>query len=41
VAFFTAIAAINGTLTHIVALLTDRGVPLKEAVSALSGVASR
>ena len=38
VAFFTAIAAINGTLTHIVALLTDRGMPLKEAVSTLSGV---
>lgn len=38
VAFFTAIAAINGTLTHIVALLTDRGVPPKEAVATLSGV---
>jgi MFS family permease len=38
VAFFTAIAAINGTLTHIVALLTDRGVPVKEAVGTLSGV---
>lgn len=38
VAFFTAIAAINGTLTHIVALLTDRGVPLKEAIGTLSGV---
>lgn len=38
VGFFTAIAAINGTLTHIVALLTDRGIPLKEAVGTLSGV---
>jgi MFS family permease len=38
VAFFTAIAAINGTLTHIVALLTDRGVPLRDAVGTLSGV---
>ena len=38
VAFFLAIAAINGTLTHIVALLTDRGIPLREAVGTLSGV---
>ncbi len=37
VAFFSAVAAINGTLTHIVALLTDRGVPVKEAVGTLSG----
>ena len=36
IAFFLAIVAINGTLTHIVALLTDRGVPLKVAVDTLS-----
>jgi len=36
VAFFLAIAAINGTLTHIVALLTDRGVPLQMATGLLS-----
>jgi MFS family permease len=36
VAFFGAIVAINGTLTQIVALLTDRGVPLAVAVGALS-----
>ncbi len=36
VAFFLAIVAINGTLTHIVALLTDRGVPLKIAIDTLS-----
>jgi len=35
-AFFIAIMAINGTLTHIVALLTDRGVPLTLATGALS-----
>jgi MFS family permease len=36
IAFFLAIAAINGTLTHIVALLTDRGIPLERAVGTLS-----
>lgn len=36
VAFFVAIVAINGTLTQVVAMLTDRGVPLVEAVAALS-----
>jgi MFS family permease len=36
IAFFIAIVAINGTLTHIVAFLTDRGVPLVEARGALS-----
>ncbi len=36
IAFFIAIMAINGTLTHIVALLTDRGIPLGVATGALS-----
>lgn len=36
IAFFLAIVAINGTLTHIVALLTDRGISLQVAVGALS-----
>lgn len=36
IAFFIAIMAINGTLTHIVALLTDRGVPITVATGALS-----
>ncbi len=36
IAFFLAIVAINGTLTQIVALLTDRGVPLQVAVGTLS-----
>jgi MFS family permease len=36
VAFFIAIVAINGTLTQIVALMTDRGEPLKDAIFALS-----
>jgi MFS family permease len=31
------VIAINGTLTHIVALLTDRGVALQAATAALSG----
>jgi MFS family permease len=35
-AFFVAIVAINGTLTQVVALMTDRGEPLKEAIFALS-----
>ena len=37
IAFFLDVMAINGTLTHIVALLTDRGMPLLEATGALSG----
>ncbi len=36
IAFFIAIVAINGTLTQIVALLTDRGIPVGIAVRALS-----
>lgn len=35
-AFLLGIMAINGTLVHIVALLTDRGIPLQMATSALS-----
>jgi MFS family permease len=35
-AFFLAIVAINGTVTHVVALLTDRGIPLQVATGALS-----
>lgn len=35
-AFFLAIVAINGTLTQVVALLTDRGISVGVAVSALS-----
>lgn len=37
IAFFLDVIAINGTLTHIVALLTDRGVALQAATAALSG----
>jgi MFS family permease len=36
VAFFLGVLAINGTLVHIVALLTDRGIPLQAATGALS-----
>jgi MFS family permease len=36
VAFFLAIAAINGTLAHVIAMLTDRGVPLGTANLAMS-----
>ena len=36
VAFFLAATAINGTLTHVVALLTDRGLSVAVAVDALS-----
>jgi MFS family permease len=36
VAFFLAIVAINGTLTHMVAFLTDRGISLQMAKNALS-----
>jgi len=35
-AFFLAVVAINGTLTQVVALLTDRGIPIGTAVGALS-----
>ena len=38
IAFFLDVVAINGTITHIVALLTDRGVPLQLATGTLSGV---
>ena len=37
-AFFLDVIAINGTITHVVALLTDRGFPLQVATGALSGV---
>jgi MFS family permease len=37
IAFLFDVMAINGTLTHIVPLLRDRGVSLPEAVGALSG----
>jgi len=37
IAFFLDVIAINGTLTHIVPLLTDRGVPREVATAALSG----
>jgi MFS family permease len=36
IAFFLAVVAINGTLTHVIALLTDRGVSLQAAISTLS-----
>ncbi len=36
IAFFFVVVAVNGTLTQVVAMLTDRGVPLKLAVGALS-----
>jgi len=35
-AFFLGVASINGTLTQIVALLTDRGFPIQVATGALS-----
>jgi MFS family permease len=38
IAFFFDVIAINGTLTHIVALLTDRGIGLEAATAAMSGV---
>lgn len=38
VAFFLDVIAINGTLTHIVALLTDRGIALQTATATMSGV---
>jgi MFS family permease len=36
VAFFLAVSAINGTLTHLVVLLTDRRISLQMAIVALS-----
>ncbi len=36
IAFFLGVLAINGTIVHIVPLLTDRGVPLRIATGALS-----
>ena len=36
IAFFLGVLAINGTIVHIVALLTDRGIPLQVATGALS-----
>jgi MFS family permease len=36
IAFFFDVIAINGTLTHVVALLTDRGISLAAATAALS-----
>lgn len=36
VAFFFGVVAINGTLTHVVALLTDRGLPVQTATATLS-----
>lgn len=36
VAFFLGVMAINGTIVHIVALLTDRGIPLQVATGTLS-----
>jgi predicted MFS family arabinose efflux permease len=36
VAFFLGVVAVNGTLTQVVALLSDRGFPREAAVSALS-----
>lgn len=38
IAFFLDVIAINGTLTHIVALMTDRGIALQAATATLSGV---
>jgi MFS family permease len=37
IAFFLDVIAINGALTHIVALLTDRGVTVQAATATLSG----
>jgi len=36
VAFFLAVMAIQGTITHVVALLTDRGIPVQTAAGAIS-----
>ncbi len=37
IAFFLGVMAINGTLVHLIPLLTDRGVPLQLAARTLSG----
>jgi predicted MFS family arabinose efflux permease len=37
IAFFLDVIAINGTLTHIVPLLTDRGIAREVAITAMSG----
>lgn len=34
--FFIAVVATNGTLAHVVAMLTDRGLPIEQAVATLS-----
>ena len=36
IAFFLAVMAINGTLTHVIPLLTDRGIPLQQAAFVFS-----
>ncbi len=36
-AFFFSLIAINGTLIHVVPMLTDRGIPLGAAVGVMSG----
>ena len=36
VSFFFAVVAINGTLVHVVPLLTDRGLPLPQAIQVIS-----
>jgi MFS family permease len=36
VTFFLVIVAVNGTISHMIAMLTDRGVPLETATAALS-----
>ena len=36
IAFLLGVLAINGTIVHVVALLTDRGIPLQIATAALS-----
>ena len=36
VSFFLAVVAINGSLVHVVPMLTDRGLPLSEAVRIIS-----
>lgn len=38
VAFYFASVAINGTLIHVVPMLTDRGISIKMAVGVMSGV---
>ena len=35
-AFFFATVAINGTLVHVVPMLTDRGIPLPQAIAVIS-----